>query len=96
MSLDFLDKAHRRSIFHRAEILAGERCGCFDCLAIFAPDEITDWTDTGRPEGEWTALCPSCGMDAVIGDRSGLPITKDFLSQMHARWLEDEDDKDDE
>lgn len=89
-----LEAAHRRSIFHRAEILASGRCGCFDCLAIFAPAEITDWTDTGKLEAEWTALCPRCGMDTVLGDGSGHPITEDFLSRMHAYWLEGDDEED--
>ena len=88
-----LEAAHRRSIFHRAEILASGRCGCFDCLAIFTPAEITDWTDTGKPEAEWTALCPRCGMDTVLGDGSGHPITEDFLSRMHAYWLEGDDEE---
>lgn len=88
-----LEIAHRRSIFHRAEIKASGRCGCFDCLSTFTPAEITDWADTGKPEAEWTALCPRCGMDTVIGDRSGHPITEDFLSQRHERWLEGDDEE---
>ncbi|MFV8161934.1 hypothetical protein ACNQVK_07460 [Mycobacterium sp. 134] len=34
-----------------------------------------------------TALRPRCGIDSVIADRSGDPITKAFLDQMHARWF---------
>jgi len=90
-----LEAAHRRSIFHRAEILASGRCGCFDCLSIFAPAEIPQWTDADKAEAKWTALCPRCGIDAVLGDGLGYPITTDFLGQMHARWFEG-DDEDDE
>ena len=89
-----LEQAHRRSIFHRAELSASERCGCFDCLATFTPAEITGWTDTGKPEAEWTALCPRCGMATVLSDGSGHPITQDFLSRMHAHWLGGDDEED--
>jgi hypothetical protein len=37
-------------------------------------------------EGQ-TALCPKCGVDAVIGDKSGLPITTEFLTTMHGMWF---------
>jgi hypothetical protein len=34
--------AHKHSDFQK-EILRSEKCGCFYCLEIFSPDEITDW-----------------------------------------------------
>src|SRR5262245_35069182 len=46
-------EAHKRSIRHRAEIIASNLCGCFYCLSTFAPSEIAEWTDDGD-----TALCP--------------------------------------
>ncbi|MEY3298224.1 MAG: hypothetical protein RLZZ597_1484 [Cyanobacteriota bacterium] len=53
------------------------------CLAIFSPTAIIEWTD----EGDSTALCPRCGIDAVIGSASGYPITPTFLQAMHAYWF---------
>ena len=81
MFLD-LERAHRHSIYHREEVLKGDRCGCFHCLAIFPSEEIVEWTDEGK-----TALCPKCGIDAVIGSASGLPIDKEFLKKMEAHWF---------
>ncbi|HEY9102196.1 hypothetical protein [Chitinimonas sp.] len=86
--------AHKHSIRHRAEILVSQRCGCFHCLGVYAPGEIsrwTDWPETTPParlerEGD-TALCPRCGIDAVIGDASGFPIEAPFLSAMQTRWF---------
>jgi hypothetical protein len=43
---------------------------------------IEEWTDAAD-----TALCPHCGIDAVIGDASGFPITKEFLSEMCQAWF---------
>lgn len=62
--------------------MASRLCGCFYCGAIFPPSEIMDWGDEGR-----TALCARCGIDSVIGDRSGFPITSEFLGQMNHYWF---------
>jgi len=75
-------EAHQHSIDHRLELLASELCGCFYCLAIYSPHEITEWTDEGR-----TALCAKCGIDSVIGGKSGLPISTEFLAAMNRHWF---------
>lgn len=79
--------AHRQSSRHRAGLQRSTRCGCFYCGATFAPSDIVDWIDTRNPPSSWTARCPHCGIDAVIGDASGLPIEKPFLEAMHAHWF---------
>ena len=90
--------AHKHSSQHRAEILSSRRCGCFYCLAIFLPTEVQDWVDwpEGTPEGQeldagTTALCPHCGIDAVIGSSSGFPVTFEFLAEMRNHWFESSD-----
>jgi hypothetical protein len=67
---------------HRAELEASQLCGCFYCLSTFRPEEITEWVDEDQ-----TAICPICPVDAVIGSASGLPLTQEFLNQMHDRWF---------
>ena len=47
------------------------------------PGEITVWIDD--PAG--TAVCPYCGMDSVIGEASGYPITHKFLQRMQKYYL---------
>lgn len=47
----------------------------------FFPTEIKNWL------GEETAVCPHCGIDAVIGEGSGYPITKQFLEKMKQYWF---------
>jgi hypothetical protein len=83
----WLRTAHKRSIRHRAEIEASAVCGCFYCEKMFAPSEIEDWTDTSNPLPEQTALCPHCGIDSVIGDKSGYAITRAFLAEMNKWWF---------
>jgi hypothetical protein len=51
-------------------------------LAVFPPSEIEEWIDTDEHEVGQTALCPKCGIDAVIGSKSSYPITKEFLQAL--------------
>lgn len=80
--------AHKHSSYHRREIEESKLCGCFYCLEIFHPNEIKNYSWTDEWDGKnQTALCPRCGIDSVIGDASGFPITKEFLRQMKTDWF---------
>ena len=74
--------AHRYSSNHRDALEKDSVCGCFWCLNIFSPTEIEQWCDNQK-----TALCPYCGIDSIIGEGSGYPITKVFLTKMHKYWF---------
>ena len=74
--------AHAHAHKHRAEIEASTLCGCFFCRCTFAPGVIFEWCD-----GDQTALCPRCGVDAVLGDKSGFPISEEFLLAMFQYWF---------
>lgn len=76
-------EAHEYSINHKPKILKDKKCGCFFCLKIFSPTEITDWIE----DKYGTAICPYCGIDAIIGESSGFPITEEFLSKMKKYWF---------
>ncbi len=90
-----LVEAHKHCSNHRKEISISKLCGCFYCLNIFKPSEICDWIkEKSNNEidiedvGE-TALCPKCGIDSVMGSKSGFPINdKKFLKEMHKYWFE--------
>jgi hypothetical protein len=79
--------AHTHSSNHRAEITASALCGCFYCCASFAAAEVLDWVDEDQTGVGQTALCPKCGIDSVIGDQSGFPISEEFLANMKAHWF---------
>jgi hypothetical protein len=51
-------------------------------LDIFDYKNIQDWCDDAN-----TALCPSCGIDAVIGLKSNDLITQEFLKAMQKYWF---------
>lgn len=77
------EEAYKYSSNHRENLMKDEICGCFHCLKVFHPTEITNWLN----EGSGTALCPYCGVDSVIGESSGYPIKKEFLEKMRKYWF---------
>lgn len=76
-------KAHAFSSNHKDALLQDHLCGCFYCIKIFDPQKITAWV----PDISGTAICPYCGIDSVIGESSGYPITEEFLEAMNKRWF---------
>ncbi len=73
-----IEKIYAHSKNNKDEILRSETCGCFFCKKVFAPKKIKNWL-----EKENTALCPYCAVDSVLGDASGVEITKSLLEEMH-------------
>ena len=43
--------------------------------------------DDNPIDSSGTAVCPYCGVDSVIGENSGFPITEQFLKEMHEAWF---------
>ena len=78
---DIID-AHEHSIRHRSSLINDKKCGCFYCKRIFSPQDIKRWIDD-----EQTALCPYCGIDSVIGESAGYPLTVKFLAAMRRKWF---------
>jgi len=78
--------AHEQSKSNRQKLMHAQVCGCFFCLRVFDPKEIT-WVD----DADDTAMCPYCGIDAVIGESENLPITKQFLKSMREYWFTESD-----
>ena len=74
-------KAFKHATFHRIELLASRACGCFQCLKIYSPDVIEQWSDQGK-----TAQCPYCGANSVIGDASKFPINDKFLMSLQQTY----------
>ena len=72
-----LEKAHKHSSKNRTEIEKSVVAGCFSCEKIFNSSEIVEYTDKGE-----TALCPFCGVDAIIANESGIYISPDLLNEM--------------
>lgn len=87
--------AHRHTTRNRTELEASTLCGCCSCLEIFPSEEVVAFTGLDMSSFEnpdaataETALCPRCGSEALIGDRSGFPIHPDFLNRMNQAWFQ--------
>ena len=78
---------------HRGLLERSEAAGCFHCLSVFAPADIAEWIDE-PPAGDGrahaapgdTALCPRCGIDAVLPS-AALPITRELLAEMAEHYF---------
>jgi len=73
--------AHKYSGHHGQDLLASEKAGCFHCERIFPVGDIQQWTDSKK-----TALCPHCGIDAVLPDIR-VDISPEFLAKMNDDWF---------
>ncbi|MDO4511796.1 MAG: YqiA/YcfP family alpha/beta fold hydrolase [Bacteroidales bacterium] len=80
----YLKAAHKASFKNEESIRQSKICACFHCLEKFAPSEVAFMEEY---DGQQTAWCPKCGIDAVLGDASGYPITDEFLKKMHNLWF---------
>ena len=87
--------AYRYTSSNWAQINASKVCGCCSCLQLFKPDEIVAWTgldmrNMNDPAAvdQQTAMCPRCGSEAVLGDKSGYPINTQFLGRMNEAWFQ--------
>ena len=78
-----ISEIYHYSSQHRALLQQSERCGCFYCLEIFNYSEIEDWCDD-----EQTAMCPHCGIDAVLGSASVEALIPELLQAMHRAYFE--------
>lgn len=85
MAQDNYTEAHACCTRNREMLEKDARCGCFHCLRVYDPVQIQKWIDNGQ-----TALCPHCGVDSVIGEGTGYPLTDVFLKGMHKRWFGEE------
>jgi hypothetical protein len=84
-----LHDSHRHSSWHRREIAASTRCGCFHCGWVFGAPEVDAWVDSDEQGVGQTALCPRCGIDSVIGDASGLAVADDeWLEALRRFWFD--------
>ena len=76
-------RLHAYSSHNRVLIGKANRCYCFHCTRALSPAEITRYADDGE-----TALCPHCGIDAVIPDSIGSEVlTEMMVREMNKYWF---------
>ena len=84
--IEDLDRAHKLSRNNRTAISLSDHCGCFCCMRSFRASEVREADYLSLDKS--TAHCPYCGVDSVLADASGLPVTNaGFLTRMERRWF---------
>jgi hypothetical protein len=83
-------KASEHSFYNYDEITKSQNAGCYHCIKHFSASIINEKEHciASTPQGtqEPTVFCPLCGIDAVIGDSSGYPVTNTgFLTYMYSQ-----------
>lgn len=74
---------HKKASYHKKLLEISKRCACFYCLEYFVVSDIREWIDNDD-----TALCPVCGIDAVLPYKcDDFTITKKLLKEMNVFWF---------
>ncbi len=65
---------------NEVEILRSKTCSCLFCRQTYDARLVNDWANDERG---MSAICPECGMDAVVGDNGGEPMDKALLKELN-------------
>lgn len=78
-----LKTIHDHSFKNRKEITESTKVTCLFCGKTYGANKIKEWVDD-----EQTAVCPYCGVDSIVGDKSGYKFSRELLAELHKYWFE--------
>jgi len=84
-----LMRLHLSTLGNAKRVHAASQCACFHCRKWFPASEVQKFMP--EKDGRETALCPRCGVDAVLTDQDSLPLTRDLTDEMHSRFFSEAD-----
>lgn len=80
-----LELTRARSHNHWELLRKSHYCACFHCTEFFFADKVREFTD-----GNNTALCPFCGVDAVVPHVEEVcELSAPLIKAMNARFFGD-------
>ena len=82
MTKEEMKGIHSHTLRNRKEIEASDNCACISCMGAFPASEVEAYIDDGE-----TALCPLCGIDAVIGDCTGISMDPTTLNKLNKEFF---------
>ena len=85
-TIDALKAVYSHSIRNEESILKSNLCGCFHCISILAATDVKSSEMVVEKDSFKTAICPICGIDAVLGDAS-VEITAELLEEMNSHYF---------
>jgi len=75
--------APKLAIHNKEKLQKVSECACYYCYKVFSPSEIKEWVDVADD----TALCPYCGIDAVLPIYEEGEKDLEFLTKIHEYWF---------
>ena len=85
-TIDALKAVYSNSIRNEESINNSDFCGCFHCISIFPVVDIKSSEMMVEKDGFRTAICPICGIDAVIGDAS-VEVSAELLEALNEYYF---------
>ena len=77
-----MERLHAYSANNRSLIAVSDRCYCFYCKESMYRSAIVEYIDDGQ-----TAICPKCGIDAVIPDSIEEDVDESIIEELHEYWF---------
>lgn len=74
--------APKLAIHNRKQLGMVTECACYHCCKIYCPVEIKEWVDSDD-----TAVCPHCGVDAVLPIYEEKEKEMEFLTKLNKYWF---------
>ncbi len=66
------------------DILNSKKCSCLFCRQTYDARRVSDWSTENN---KISAVCPECGMNAVVGDHSGFILDHDTLKALNLTYF---------
>ncbi len=88
MSMDALmAQVSQLSLANEVAVAAAARCGCYFCTRVFESSMVREWVSDAQGR---TAVCPHCGVDAVIAETEQTgALSRERLQELRAHWFEE-------
>ena len=81
---DYCTYWHQYSVSNQENVFSSNRCGCFFCQKIFDGNLVSEHYINDQ-NGK-TAICPLCGVDAILPDNK-VDLSTKLLEDMHKVWF---------
>jgi hypothetical protein len=75
-------EASEFSIRNRDALTISSLAACYYCQTVFSPTDISEFVDDSA-----TALCPHCGIDAVLPSSAGYSFSEASLRALNEFWF---------
>lgn len=82
MDIITLLKLHKTTFKNKELLDTTNKCACCSCNHFLKTSDIKEWTDDAL-----TAICPLCGVDAIIPITVENPITEDDLEKLYKYYF---------